>query len=92
MIILDTNILIEVFKGNATIFQKLQTLEADTICITHITTAELIYGARNRKELRAIKEDLDGIRQLPINEKISERAVELVETFSLSHNLNLPDA
>ena len=57
-----------------------------------MTSAELLFGARNKTELKIIKSDISKLVELPINEDISRLAVKLVEKYSLSHNLNLPDA
>lgn len=64
----------------------------DNIATSDISCAELLYRARNKKELKLIREDIDKLVVLPISSTISTYAVKLVEEFSLSHNLNLPDA
>ncbi len=57
-----------------------------------MTCAELLYGARNKKELVAIRNDIDSLIVLPIDTQISKLSVALVEKYSLSHKLSLPDA
>jgi len=92
MILCDTNILIEVYRGNNSIIEKLKGVGQHNLAISDVTSAELLFGARNKTELKIIKSDISKLVELPINEDISRLAVKLVEKYSLSHNLNLPDA
>jgi len=57
-----------------------------------VSCAELLFGARNKKELQAIRNDIDSLIVLPIEASISVLSVNLVEKYSLSHKLSLPDA
>ena len=53
---------------------------------------ELYFGALNKAELRSIKRHLALLSNLSLDIPISTRFVQLMESYSLSHNLNLPDA
>jgi tRNA(fMet)-specific endonuclease VapC len=92
MVLCDTNIFIEIYKGNDLIIEVFEKIGQDNAAISDVTCAELLYGARNKRELNLIRKDLDKLIVLPISSPISTQAVKLVEQFSLSHNLNLPDA
>ncbi len=92
MILCDTNILIEVYRDNAKIIETLKQIGQDNIAISDVTCAELLYGARDKKELQIIRKDLNKLIILPIQTSISNLAVELVEKYALSHKLSLPDA
>jgi tRNA(fMet)-specific endonuclease VapC len=92
MILFDTNILIEIYKDNAKIIEAAKQIGQENIAVSDVTCAELLYGARNKKELQAIRKDLNKLTVLPIQSSISSLAVELVEKFALSHKLSLPDA
>ncbi len=92
MVLCDTNIFIEIYKGNDLIIEVFEKIGQDNVAISDVTCAELLYGARNKRELNLIKKDIDKLIVLPISSPISNQAVKLVEQFSLSHNLNLPDA
>lgn len=89
MILCDTNILIEIYKGNADIVENIKHIGQENVAISHITCAELLYGARNKVELKAIRKDINKLSVIPIEPEISILAVELVEKYSLSHRLNL---
>jgi tRNA(fMet)-specific endonuclease VapC len=92
MILCDTNILIEIYRGNLSIIENVKSIGQHNIAISDVTCAELFYGARNKKELRTIRKDLSKLEVLPIESEISTSAVKLVEHFAISHNLSLPDA
>ena len=91
MILLDTNILIEIFKGNEKIAIKLDEMN-EKFAISSITQMELYYGAFNKKEIQLLDRFLASFYIFQLNNKISIKAVELIKTYSKSHNLNIPDA
>ncbi|SLM28579.1 PIN domain protein [Desulfamplus magnetovallimortis] len=92
MIICDTNILIEFYKNTPKIIQELQAIGCKRIAISAITQAELYFGAFDKVELRKIKEHLSLMTVLPLTNNISDRFLELMEIYCLSHKLSLPDA
>lgn len=53
---------------------------------------ELYYGALNNVELRKIKKYIEAFEIIQINQEISQLATDLIEKYSKSNNLNLPDA
>ncbi|MCP4359281.1 MAG: type II toxin-antitoxin system VapC family toxin [Chloroflexi bacterium] len=91
MILLDTNILIEFYKNNTRITEELRKIGQTQLAISVITQAELYYGALNKTELHQIKKHLSLIHIFPLNTTLSEYFVQLMETFSLSHKLAIPD-
>jgi predicted nucleic acid-binding protein len=92
MVLCDTNIFIEIYKGNDKVIETFKKIGQNNVAISDVSCAELLYGARNKKELNLIRKDINKLVVLPISSPISTQAVKLVEQFSLSHNLNLPDA
>lgn len=92
MTLCDTNVFIEIYKGNTTIIDVVKTIEQQNMAISDVTCAELLYGARNKKELQTIRKDLNKLTILSIESSISKLAVALVEKYALSHKLSLPDA
>jgi len=92
MILCDTNILIEIYKGKPDIIRIIKNIRQKNIAISDVTCAELFFGARNKKELTVIRKDLDKLTVLPIQSNISSIAVKLVEKYALSHKLTFPDA
>lgn len=92
MILCDTNILIEFYKNNLQIVQELRHIGSDQLTMSLITQAELYFGALNKTELRMIKRHLSLLHSYPVDTSISNRFLQLIETYSLSHKLSLPDA
>jgi len=92
MILCDTNIFIEIYRDNKKIIESVKQIGQQNLAISDVSRAEPFFGVRNKKELQAIHKDMDNLLVLPIDIIISEMAVNLVEHFSLSHKLSLPDA
>lgn len=92
MILCDTNILIEFYKNNHRIIEELRHLGLNQLAISSITQAELYYGAINKNELNKIKRHLGLLHTFPVDVVISNQFINLMETYSLSHKLNIPDA
>jgi predicted nucleic acid-binding protein len=72
--------------------RKLKAFGQPNIALSDVTCAELLFGARNKSELIAIKKDIKQLNVLPITSDISSLSVQLVEKYSLSHKLSFADA
>ena len=92
MILCDTNILIEFYKNNAEILAALKQIGQPDIGISVVTQAELYYGALNKRELQQIQKHLTTITIVPLDVAISSEFASLMEQYSLSHKLSIPDA
>ena len=90
MTLLDTNILIEIYRDNFAIASIVDNMQDIAVC--DVVRAELFYGARNKRELQEISADLEELTVLPLLPQISEMAVKLVKTYCLSHKLEFADA
>lgn len=88
--ILDTNIVIEIFKGNNEILNQL--VGEKVLNISSVTAMELYYGGLNKIESQKIKKALTAFELIEINPAISAKAIELIEIYSKSHGLMIPDA
>ena len=71
------------------IFDK---LERTNIALSAIALIKLYYGTFNKSELNKIKRALSEFNILPLNEEITEIAINLIEKYSKSHRLKIPDA
>jgi tRNA(fMet)-specific endonuclease VapC len=92
MILCDTNILIEFYKNNLVIVNELRKIGVEKISISIITKAELYYGAINKTELLKIQKHLNLLHNSPVDNQISMQFLQLMEQYSLSHKLTIPDA
>ena len=64
MILCDTNILIEFYKGKPNIVSELRTIGQQQLAVSTITQAELYFGAINKEELEKIKHHIVIKKQL----------------------------
>ena len=92
MILCDTNVLIEFYKDNEDVSGALRAIGLPNLAASVITVGELYFGARDRRELLKIKRHLTGLQQIAVDAEISRLYLTLLESHSLSHRLNIPDA
>ena len=89
--LMDTDVLIWMTRGHAGAAVRLQALIPWRI--SAVTYMELAQGCRDKQELARVKKGL-AVGQteiLPINTAISDRAMQLVDAYALSHRLQLGD-
>lgn len=91
MVIFDTNILIELYRGNVAIRQSVQQINSDVFYISSITVAEFMIGAKNKADLAQIENQLAKYTTIPINAEISQIFIGLYKAFTLSHRPEIPD-
>jgi predicted nucleic acid-binding protein len=91
MILCDTNILIEFYRDNKEVAASLRQIGQADIVISVITQAELYFGALNKRDFETIRRHLSLVSVLPISEAVSARFIDLMEKYSLSHKLSIPD-
>ena len=91
-LIFDTDILIDVLRGDVDAIQYLQTQSRQAqVAISAVTQMELVVGCRNKNELQSLRIFLQRFLLLKITEAISDRSVELLEQYRLSHGLLIAD-
>ena len=90
--LIDTDVLIWLFRGRDSASRLLQRL--DSVTLSAITYMELVQGLRDKKEFRLLRQTIhDGDWEiLPVDENISQRATVYIENYALSHGLLLADA
>ncbi len=90
--IVDTDILIDVARGNDDAIDCLLRFEkSSTLAISAVTQMQLLIGCRNKRELKDLEKFLNRYHILKITDEISDRAVELLEQYFLSHGLLIAD-
>ena len=91
MIVLDTNILIEILKANEKTIEKVQSFN-DELVISSITVMELYYGALNKAELKKIEKFVSLFNVFHMTEQVSIKSTELIFKYAKSHTLDIPDS
>ncbi len=87
--LIDTNVFAEIFTGNTGVTEIIRS--ADCFVDTTIYI-ECLQGSKSNAEKRLIKNFLDTFPLLPITEEGSMTAIDLIDKYSNSHGLLLPDA
>jgi predicted nucleic acid-binding protein len=90
--LVDTDVLIWNLRGDTGAAELLD--NAGRFWVSAVTYMELVQGVRNKAELQALRRALrfwNASVQL-LDSDISARAMFLVESYSLSHNLQMADA
>jgi len=90
--IFDTDVLIWIFRGNTKAARALD--HTDERAVSVVTYMELLQGARDKREVKAIKSFLVdmGFSVLPLSENIGHRASIYMEEYNLSTSISMADA
>ena len=92
-VIVDTDILIDVGHGDETAIAYLESLERSKgLAVSAVTYMELIVGCENKREQQAVKRFVRRFEVIGLTERITEKAVELLLEYRLSHGLLIADA
>ncbi len=90
--IVDSDILINVARGDSEAIICCQRLEKTSVlAISAVTQLELIVGCRNKTELNDLEKFLRRYQILKVTDQISDRAVDLLRQYFLSHGLLIAD-
>jgi predicted nucleic acid-binding protein len=91
IVLCDTNIVIEALKQDVDILRIINEIGKKNIALSIITSAELLFGARDKVEYVKIRKYIDFLRVIPINLQICELFLNLIEKYALSHRIGIPD-
>lgn len=91
IVLCDTDILIEFYRGNASVRDQLMLIGMENIRVSIITVGELLYGVYNREALQRLEKDLAQLDKLNINQTVGNVFLGLMEQYCLSHRLAVPD-
>jgi predicted nucleic acid-binding protein len=93
LLIIDTDIRIDVARGDVQAISRLQALQQTyLIAISSVTEMELIVGCRNKTELNELDKILQFFQVIKLTSHITDIGVSLLRQYRLSHGLLIPDA
>jgi predicted nucleic acid-binding protein len=92
MVLCDTNIFISAFNGRQDTIDQLDKIGLDEIVLSAVTVMELFQGMGNKEELAQMKKKIKYYDVVQIDEEVSRKAIEFIESYKLSHGLSIPDA
>jgi hypothetical protein len=91
--LIDTDILIDVGRGLNEAIDCIQRVEQHSrLATSAVTQMELIVGCRNKAELDRLELFLRRFQIQKLTVPISDRAVDLLQQYRLSHGLLIADA
>ncbi|MDJ1175705.1 type II toxin-antitoxin system VapC family toxin [Roseofilum capinflatum] len=91
--IIDTDIIIDAARSIPEAVNCLQQLQSSSrLALSIVTKMELIVGCANKLELQALEKFLQRFDAIPINQAISDQAVQLLRLYRLSHGLLIADS
>jgi predicted nucleic acid-binding protein len=89
VVLIDSDVLIDIARDVRDAVACVDQIErASSPAISVVTQMELIVGCRNKAELRK----LDRFQVVRLTEPISDRSLELLRRYRLSHGLLIADA
>jgi predicted nucleic acid-binding protein len=90
-LVVDTDVLIEILRGDGRAGEWLVSVESLVIGIPVIVWMEILVGARDKQEQRVFTEQLAQYSILHLESGDSERARQWFEQFHLSHGVGILD-
>lgn len=91
--LVDTDILIDAGRGISDAVTCLQNLKSSSsLAISIVTQMELIVGCANKAELKILEHFITQFDVIKIDQYISDKAVELLRLYRLSHGLLIADS
>ena len=88
--LVDTDVMVDVSRRNAHAANYVDSLQDAWIAI--VTAQELIVGARDKRDVAGIDSLIASYPVMHINDRIGERAYELLKTYAKSHGLRTFDS
>lgn len=81
MVIFDTNILIELYRGNESVKNDILQIKSSVFYISTITAAEFLVGARDKTEFNRISRQLDKYTHIPIDIAVNDIFIDLLNNL-----------
>lgn len=88
MIFLDSCIIIDYINGKYNILDE----DKKNYCINSIVDMEVCVGARDKRELNTINQKMTKFMVVDIEQNIMDLSIQLINEYSLSHNMSIYDA
>lgn len=92
MILLDTDVMIDILRDFEPAKEWLASMGAQEIGLPGLVVMELIQGCRNTREQKQIEKSLRAFPIFWVEPQQCERALEYFAAYHLSHQLGLLDA
>ena len=90
--LVDTCVFIDYLRGEEGVYSFFTNDDTIDLSMSTITMMELMIGAHNKLEIQRIKKAFRKISLIYLNDDISKIGQDLIEAYTKSHNLQIPDA
>jgi len=91
--IIDSDILIDIGRKDTTAIKRLEEeRKTSMLAISSVTQMELLIGCRNKTELKHLDKFLEDFEIISFNYEITQKAIELLKEYKLSHGLLIADS
>ena len=92
-VLFDTDVLVWYFRGLKSSADLIAQTPLERRFISSVCIMELIQGCRNKRELKDVTAFIrENFHVVHCNQVVSERAISLLQIYSLSHGLRTIDA
>jgi tRNA(fMet)-specific endonuclease VapC len=91
-ILCDTNVFIKLFNNDPIVIAELSKIGNSRILMSSVSAMELYVGMKDKQDLQHMRKRIKLFNCLHLNETASEKSVELISNYRLSHGLMIPDA
>lgn len=91
-VVCDTNIFIHYFNGDLPTQAEIKKIGLKHILMPSITKMELFRGMENKNKMQWMLSRVKHFNVIHLSEEVSVKATELIQQYSLSHGLTIPDA
>lgn len=91
MILLDTDIMIDILRGYPPAVQWMQSLGDEDIALPRFVVMELIQGCETKRELTSLRKKLLPLKIYWLETDDCNRAVEIFSQYHLSHHIGIID-
>ena len=92
-VLLDTDVVIEMMKGNRTVIERVKSLSGggDAVFCSPVTVAEVYHGLRPA-EVGNVEHFFRAVECVPLTRSAGEKAGEYLSRYHKSHGVELGDA
>ena len=88
LVFLDSCIVIDYINGKLTLENAL----IGNYCFNTVVEMEVLVGAKNKRDLHTTNKKLSNFKTIDTNQEILDLARDLVNQYTLSHNMTIYDA
>jgi predicted nucleic acid-binding protein len=91
MVIIDSNVLIEISRNNKRVIEKCEKIGVENLCLTPVSVAEFLNGVHDKAAFQKAEKMLNKFRLIDFEAGVGAIFLSLTKKFTLSHRPAVPD-